>query len=463
MNPAEPDPQTPTSPIAFVAVEGLHGKLDYHVSVLGAASPKTAAPLFAVNEERLALLYGSNGTGKTTLLRMLFDALSPSDDRGHRTSLARVRFRRFEIGFANGDSVRYERSDAVAGGFLATAKVSGEDHVWEWDPEREAGSTYFEFTGEFGRTFRIGEPPPGKAGFLRALEHFDVNPVFLTDSRVLVSDVVQPGNSVGEPIYNAIAQSARTVDQLVQKESNEDVRDALTRVRDYLRQIVFAAAQRGSERTDTIYADVAEAIVEHASRVGRRRKDTIPNLRVRVEELGMRATAFTRFALIPEPPAAALIEALDKAQPGVGPVLRDVLTPYLDGLSQRMDELQPGLNAMAGYVDAVSTFLTPKLFDFRLATGAQIVDSVTGERLDPAGLSSGEKQILVLFSDVVALRERTRLFIIDEPELSLNPEWQRQLMPALLQSTDGTPMQLVAATHSIEIMAKYRERLRQLA
>jgi len=177
----------------------------------------------------------------------------------------------------------------------------------------------------------------------------------------------------------------------------------------------------------------------------------------------MRATAFTRFALIPEPPAAALIEALDKAQPGVGPVLRDVLTPYLDGLSQRMDELQPGLNAMAGYVDAVSTFLTPKLFDFRLATGAQIVDSVTGERLDPAGLSSGEKQILVLFSDVVALRERTRLFIIDEPELSLNPEWQRQLMPALLQSTDGTPMQLVAATHSIEIMAKYRERLRQLA
>jgi energy-coupling factor transporter ATP-binding protein EcfA2 len=127
-----------------------------------------------------------------------------------------------------------------------------------------------------------------------------------------------------------------------------------------------------------------------------------------------------------------------------------------------MDALEAGRRAIAGYVDTVASFLEGKSFDFRPTRGVVIADSETSEELNPSDLSSGEKQILVLFSDVVALRERTGLFLIDEPELSLNPQWQRHLMSALLASTEGSEMQLVAATHSIEIMSKYRDRLRQL-
>ena len=69
---------------------------------------------------------------------------------------------------------------------------------------------------------------------------------------------------------------------------------------------------------------------------------------------------------------------------------------------------------------------------------------------------------MLLFSDVVALQNETRLFIIDEPELSLNPEWQRQLMPRLLTVTEQSKMQILVATHSIEILAQYRSRIHNL-
>ena len=71
-----------------------------------------------------------------------------------------------------------------------------------------------------------------------------------------------------------------------------------------------------------------------------------------------------------------------------------------------MDELEVGRRAIAGYVDTIDSFLEGKQFGFNPARGVAINDYETGEPLDVSALSSGEKQILVLFSDVVALRER---------------------------------------------------------
>jgi ABC-type glutathione transport system ATPase component len=100
---------------------------------------------------------------------------------------------------------------------------------------------------------------------------------------------------------------------------------------------------------------------------------------------------------------------------------------------------------------------------FRPGTqGVRIIDEDGGDDISVQQLSSGERQIVLLFSDIMALRGQTRLFIIDEPELSLNPHWQRQLMPSLLSVTEHSGMQLIAATHSIEIMARYRRRIRRL-
>jgi len=69
-------------------------------------------------------------------------------------------------------------------------------------------------------------------------------------------------------------------------------------------------------------------------------------------------------------------------------------------------------------------------------------------------LSSGEKQMLS-FLCYNAFSENTLIFI-DEPELSLHVDWQRLLLPTLLEQ--GTGNQFFIATHSPFIYAKYPDK-----
>jgi predicted ATP-dependent endonuclease of OLD family len=72
-----------------------------------------------------------------------------------------------------------------------------------------------------------------------------------------------------------------------------------------------------------------------------------------------------------------------------------------------------------------------------------------------AYLSSGERQILVLFTFLAFASSPRGVFIVDEPELSLHPKWQSEFMDAFLKlRPEGT--QLVLATHSPDIVGKYK-------
>jgi len=61
-------------------------------------------------------------------------------------------------------------------------------------------------------------------------------------------------------------------------------------------------------------------------------------------------------------------------------------------------------------------------------------------------LSSGEKQIVSLFSTLLLSSSADYFLIIDEPELSLSVPWQRRLLPDVLAT--GRVRGLLAATHS---------------
>jgi energy-coupling factor transporter ATP-binding protein EcfA2 len=442
------------APIVGIHVRKLHGKYDYDLDLRDGGSsvtPQTGehgSGLLALQDARLTLLYGSNGTGKTSLLTLLFHALSHAGDRRHRSTLWSMRFEQFVVEMANGDTLAYRRDAGSTGPYMIEVQVQSDSARWHYT---QPG---------------IAEDEPGERDVLRALERLAIQPAFLSDSRAFHSDLLPPfrrDERADYRYYTLHGDIPRPgVDDVVAARRDADLSSALESVRDYLSALVFRGAQQGSQRVDSVYVNVTSAIVAHAGQVGRPRKATIPDLRGRIAEIGARAAPFTHYGLLPRFPTDDLLAALRDAQPRNGPLLEHVLTPYLDGFSQRMDALKPGLDAIAAYVTVVNSFLEGKQVAFRLGQGSEITDLESGENLQPGELSSGEKQILLLMSHLMAMRERSRLFIVDEPELSLNPEWQRHLMPAILEITGVGGMQIVAATHSIEIMARYRGRMRRL-
>lgn len=61
-------------------------------------------------------------------------------------------------------------------------------------------------------------------------------------------------------------------------------------------------------------------------------------------------------------------------------------------------------------------------------------------------LSSGEKQIVSLFSKLYLESDEKSIVIIDEPELSLSLQWQKMLLPDIMR-TENCDL-LLTVTHS---------------
>ena len=71
---------------------------------------------------------------------------------------------------------------------------------------------------------------------------------------------------------------------------------------------------------------------------------------------------------------------------------------------------------------------------------------ITTEIVGLSQLSSGEKQIVSLFSRLYLENNKETIVIIDEPELSLSIKWQSMLLPDIIRS--GNCKLLLTVTHS---------------
>lgn len=87
------------------------------------------------------------------------------------------------------------------------------------------------------------------------------------------------------------------------------------------------------------------------------------------------------------------------------------------------------------------------------STGKKIVRSENeirfsqiGETLVPYQLSSGEKQMLAILLTVLVEDNKPYVLFMDEPEVSLHIEWQKQLIDLILELNPN--VQIILTTHS---------------
>ncbi len=133
--------------------------------------------------------------------------------------------------------------------------------------------------------------------------------------------------------------------------------------------------------------------------------------------------------------------------------LEDV-TPVLMGIQKRVAQVSQERESLLKPFSILSTQISD-IFQYE---GIRIAEGITlGEEngaVDSDNLSAGEKQLLS-FLCYNTFSENTAIFI-DEPELSLHVDWQRLLLPTLLEQETGN--QFFIATHSPFIYAKYPDK-----
>jgi predicted ATP-binding protein involved in virulence len=71
-------------------------------------------------------------------------------------------------------------------------------------------------------------------------------------------------------------------------------------------------------------------------------------------------------------------------------------------------------------------------------------------------LSSGERQLIIIFIHLIFEKRGSKVFIIDEPELSLHIHWQSIFTESVIEISPKT--QFILATHSPEIIAGFENK-----
>lgn len=104
-------------------------------------------------------------------------------------------------------------------------------------------------------------------------------------------------------------------------------------------------------------------------------------------------------------------------------------------------------NSIKNFVGVVNEYLVDKRFIFDESNvNLRIYNNYTDDIVELSQLSSGEKQIVSLFSKLYLEKQDNYMVFFDEPELSLSIKWQQKLLPHIIESKKCDF--LLAVTHS---------------
>lgn len=130
---------------------------------------------------------------------------------------------------------------------------------------------------------------------------------------------------------------------------------------------------------------------------------------------------------------------------------RDIFSIYVADVEQKLavfDDLARRIELFTEIINA--RFLYKKLEINREKGYVFISDS--GATLKPADLSSGEQHELVLFHELTFGMAANSLLLVDEPEISLHIVWQQNFLPDLRRVVGISTFDAIIATHSPEII-----------
>ncbi|WAI12300.1 AAA family ATPase [Bacillus cereus] len=125
----------------------------------------------------------------------------------------------------------------------------------------------------------------------------------------------------------------------------------------------------------------------------------------------------------------------------------DPLVFFLFNLMDIYEKHRVREDAIKGFRDVCNRYLVNKKVEYdESAVNISIVDKKSNDDIKLKNLSSGEKQIVSLFTRIYLTSNKNFIVLFDEPELSLSIEWQERLLPDIVGS--GRCAFLLAVTHS---------------
>lgn len=410
-----------------IEVAGLFGIYNHHIDLN--------------LDDRVTLLHGPNGVGKTTVLQMV-DALLTSKVAYFR----RVPFERLSLEFHDGAVLElleaakgkkgqgeFEIRLGADGASESTAIKLALSHV----EAIAAKIDYLERDGDGWIDMRDGEwltdvevvrrhermaalrPSPDRdpEWFRKFLGAVDSH--FIEAQRLAQSRRHSGWARRHEPVVSRVVECSR--------ELKRKIDDTMA---DYGR------------RAQTLDQSFPQRLLQHSSEGS---SLSIEEIRSRMEDLDRKTEELKKIGILDEAPIHQfqLVDDIDISQ-------ANVMTLYVNDTAGKLEVLEDLASRARLLLKSLNGKFRHKQIRIDREGGLAVDGDMGTLPLD--SLSSGEQHELILHYDLLFRVQRNAVVLLDEPELSLHIEWQSKFLPDLTEIVELSGFDAIVATHSPHIV-----------
>ena len=426
--------------IENISVRGLFDRFDHDIPL----DPR----------ERIAIIYGPNGFGKTMILRIV-NALFNSPIR----SLGRMPFGEVCVDFDDGSRLDVVRdSDNHLPRLRMTSPTAG---AMVFDPSSEDLQLEFPHASDANED---DAPSLRRVGYslwrdIHSGELLDADEVLANygDSPPLHVDV-EDHESVIPPWLRQVraALPVRFIDT-----------ERLTDFSSYRMRTVYRPALRRTrpgrtvrrysnelgrkiQKTLTDYATLSQSLDRsfpaRLVKVSDAQSLSTLELQEDLAKVEERRTEIVEAGLMTQEPQSLSIPDIDT----IDEPRRSVLTVYAQDAKQKLSVF----DYIYARTDTFLRIVNERLLYKRLSVGLDglKVTNSEGSNLEPEMLSSGEQHEIVLLFELLFETKPNSLILVDEPELSLHVAWQREMLKDLQEIAELSRFRAILATHSPQII-----------
>lgn len=414
-------------------------------------------------DERVTIIHGPNGVGKTMILKLLSALFS-----GRLHEFGRVPLEHFEVQLTDGTtiSVHQERSQPKAGEdkrphvpLRLIVEKLGEAPLQEdlkFDlRDRELWARRLQM--ELPWLERVDED---RWLDTRSMQYLATSEAISLYSGAVTGHLQKRLAILGEPDWfvhiraqvNVHIIETQRLLRLAPSDSISPRRMAsamVPTVRDYAKDLQLRVTE-----TLARYASESQSLDQSFPQRLLRARTTelsIADIKTRMAELDAKRAKLKSIGLLDDNAAYPFditsLDNLDGTQ-------RSVMTLYVQDTAQKLGVLDDLSRRVELLRDNVNGKFKHKSIKFDRDNGFT-ASGAYGVRLDLDALSSGEQHELVLLYDLLFRVQPNTLVLIDEPELSLHVLWQKRFLPDLLEIVKTARFDALVATHSPFIVGSH--------
>jgi len=402
-----------------------------------------------LNDERITIIHGPNGFGKTAVLRLVAGFFE------RRYSMLRgVPFESVDFTLDDGTSIRVTQGIARPNGNISKPElqVQSGDHSWKWhhrvQPGIEIPRHFFDeqipwlhridedvwFDNQSGEQLDTSEVMDRYADYLPIKHVPDKTPDWLQEIQDSVNVYFIRANRLETPAPTeqflrsprrrpfpsapAVANYANELSLRIQRVQTEYANLAQTLDRSFPIRIM---SQTGTESLSL------EAVKQRLASLDRQRQE--------LNSVGLLEQSSPEVEHLPEP---------DESQLGV-------LTVYINDVTQKLEVFRDLRERIELFRELLNGRFLYKQVRIDKKQGL-VFQTDAGQELPPTSLSTGEQHEVVILYQLLFLTQPDSLVLIDEPEISLHVAWQKPFLNDIARIASVSKVDFLIATHSPQII-----------